>query len=297
MAPAADHLCRLLLSDLTRPNRPAAAPRLTYVKNETPLAVLLVGGMKNQSYQEDVDIAAASVERMLSSFAVLSPCDVDRIRGWFRGPALTHAPGSPVPLHPDRRDARIVARGWVARGAMLEDGRRQIVGLSLPGDVILAADSVDADMAVWALTDASTLDATRLQEAISEGADVSPRLMEAWRQFRSAERLRLARHVIRLGRLSAYERTAHLLLELYERQSRLGAVEPSVLHLPLTQDMLADILGLSAVHMNRTLQQLRRAGLVDYRTGRAILPDLSGLALAAGLSIADALGEAPTLAP
>ena len=297
MAPAADHLCRLLLSDLTHPNRSAAAPRLTYVKNETPLAVLLVGGMKNQSFQEDVDIAAASVERMLSSFAVLSPCDVDRIRGWFRGPALTHAPGSPVPLHPDRRDARIVARGWVARGAMLEDGRRQIVGLSLPGDVILAADSVDADMAVWALTDASTLDATRLQDAISEGADISPRLMEAWRQFRSAERLRMARHVIRLGRLSAYERTAHLLLELYERQSRLGAVEPGVLHLPLTQDMLADILGLSAVHMNRTLQQLRRAGLVDYRTGRAILPDLSGLALAAGLSVADALGEAPTLAP
>jgi len=248
--------------------------------------------MKNQSYQDDVDIAAASLERMLSSFAVLSSSDVDRIRGWFRGPALAHPPGSPVPLHPERKDARVVARGWVARGAMLEDGRRQIVGLSLPGDVILATDSVDADMAVWALTDASTLDATLLWDAISESADISPRLLEAWRQFRSAERLRLARHVIRLGRLSAYERTAHLLLELYERQSRLGAVEPGVLHLPLTQDMLADILGLSAVHMNRTLQQLRRAGLVDYRTGRAILPDLPGLALAAGLSIADALADA-----
>ena len=221
---------------------------------------------------------------MLSSFAVLSSSDVDRIRGWFRGPALAHPPGSPVPLHPERKDARVVARGWVARGAMLEDGRRQIVGLSLPGDVILATDSVDADMAVWALTDASTLDATLLWDAISEGADFSPRLLEAWRQFRSAERLRLARHVIRLGRLSAYERTAHLLLELYERQSRLGAVEPGVLHLPLAQDMLADILGLSAVHMNRTLQQLRRNALVDYRAGRAVLQNLTSLAQAANLS-------------
>ena len=57
--------------------------------------------------------------------------------------------------------------------------------------------------------------------------------------------------------------------------------------------LLADALGLSAVHINRTLQQLRRAGLVDYRTGRAILPDLQGLALAAGLSIADDLADAP----
>lgn len=249
--------------------------------------------MKNQSYQDDVDIAEASLERMLSSFVALSPADVDRVRGWFHGPALVHPPGGSVSLHPERQDARVVARGWIARGAMLEDGRRQIVGLSLPGDVILAADAVDADMAVWALTDASTLDASLLWEAISESVDVSPRLLEAWRQVRSAERLRLARHVIRLGRLSAYERTAHLLLELYERQSRLGAAEPGVLHLPLTQDMLADILGLSAVHINRTLQQLRRAGLVDYRTGRAILPDLQGLALAAGLSVADDLADAP----
>ena len=243
--------------------------------------------MKNQSYQDDVDIAAASLERMLFSFAVLSPGDIECIRSWFHGPAMVHPPGGAVSLHPERKDARVVARGWIARGAMLEDGRRQIVGLSLPGDVILAADVVDADMAVWALTDASTLDASLLWAAISEGVDVSPRLLEAWRHFRSAE------HVIRLGRLSAYERTAHLLLELYERQSRLGAAEPGVLHLPLTQDMLADILGLSAVHMNRTLQQLRRAGLVDYRTGRAVLPDLQGLALAAGLSIADDLADAP----
>ncbi len=229
---------------------------------------------------------------MLSSFAVLSPPDVDLIRSWLQGPALIHPPGGPVPLHPERKDARVVARGWVARGAMLEDGRRQIVGLSLPGDVILAADSVDADMAVWALTDASTLDATTLWNAFSDRCDISPRLLEAWRQFRSAERLRLARHAIRLGRLSAYERSAHLLLELYQRQSRLGAPDPGVLHLPLTQDMLADILGLSAVHMNRTLQQLRRAGLVDYRTGRAMLPDLPGLALAAGLSMTDAPTDA-----
>lgn len=94
----------------------------------------------------------------------------------------------------------------------------------------------------------------------------------------------MARQVVRLGRLNAYERTAHLLLELHERQVRLGSARGGALHLPLTQDVLADILGLSAVHMNRTLQQLRRNVLVDYRPGRTVLQDLPGLVQAANLS-------------
>ncbi|MFC5371057.1 Crp/Fnr family transcriptional regulator [Brevundimonas faecalis] len=247
--------------------------------------------MKNQSYQDDLEVAAASLERVLSSFGALAPGDPLRIRSGFRGPSLLHTPGGAVPMCPERDDARVVARGWIARGAMLEDGRRQIVGLSLPGDVILATETIDTDMAAWALTDAVTLDAAPLRSAVMEGRDVSVRMLDAWRRSRSAERLRLARHVIRLGRLSAYERTAHLLLELYERQSRLGTTEPGVLHLPLTQDVLADILGLSAVHMNRTLQQLRRDRLVDYRAGRTILRDRPGLALAAGLSVIEDVSD------
>ena len=65
---------------------------------------------------------------------------------------------------------------------------------------------------------------------------------------------------------------------------RLGTAHGGALHLPLTQDVLADILGLSTVHMNRTLQPLRRDVLVDYRTGRTLLQDLPGLVQAANLS-------------
>lgn len=240
--------------------------------------------MKNQSETDHDARLTASLEQMLGSFGALSGEDLALIRASFTGAPHQHAAGVPVTMSPERNEARLVVRGWVARGAMLEDGRRQIVGLSLPGDVIVALGSVDMDMLVWTLTDAETTEATAFWTEMSEPRTRGTPLLEAWRRFQAAERLRLARQVIRLGRLNAYERTAHLLLELHERQSRLGASGAGLLHLPLTQDVLADILGLSTVHMNRTLQQLRRSGLVDYRAGRTALPDLPGLAQAAGLS-------------
>ena len=240
--------------------------------------------MKNQSETHLETRHTASLERMLSSFGPLGADDIAYIRDCFTGALKTHAAGTPVILAPERNEARLVFKGWAARGAMLEDGRRQIVGLNLPGEMIVALGAVDTDMLVWALTDVVTIDGTAFWTGMSELRTQSAPLLEAWRHYRTAERLRMARQVIRLGRLSAYERTAHLLLELHERQARLGPVVAGVLHLPLTQDILADILGLSAVHMNRTLQQLRRNALVDYRAGRAVLQNLTSLAQAANLS-------------
>lgn len=240
--------------------------------------------MKNQSETRDETRLTASLEQMLSSFGRLSVDDLNYIRDCFSGTMQTHVAGAPVILTPERNEARLVIRGWAARGAMLEDGRRQIVGLNLPGEMIVASGAVDTDMLVWALTDVVTMDGTAFWTAMSEPRTQSAPLLEAWRNYQTAERLRMARQVIRLGRLNAYERTAHLLLELHERQSRLSSVVAGVLHLPLTQDVLADILGLSAVHMNRTLQQLRRNALVDYRAGRAVLQNLASLAQAASLS-------------
>lgn len=240
--------------------------------------------MKNQSETGLGERLTSPLERMLASFAPVAPDDTMMIRRSFTAAPQQLPAGAALPLDPERNQARLVVKGWIARGAMLTDGRRQIVGLSLPGDVIVASGSVDADLQVWALTEIVTIDATAFWIALSEPGPTASTLREAWRRFRTAERLRMARQVIRLGRLNAYERTAHLLLEIYERQVRLGTAGGGVLHLPLTQDVLADILGLSAVHMNRTLQQLRRDVLVDYRAGRTVLQDLNGLTQAASLS-------------
>ena len=240
--------------------------------------------MKNQSETGLEPRLTAPLERMLASFAPMGTEGTSLIRLSLTGAPQQQPPGAVIPLDPEHNQARLVVSGWIARGAMLSDGRRQIVGLSLPGDVIVASGSVDADLQVWSLTEVVTVDATAFWTTMSEPGHLASPLREAWRRFRTAERLRMARQVIRLGRLSAYERTAHLLLELHERQVRLGTARGGVLHLPLTQDVLADTLGLSAVHMNRTLQQLRRNVLVDYRAGRTVLQDLPGLVQAASLS-------------
>lgn len=73
------------------------------------------------------------------------------------------------------------------------------------------------------------------------------------------------RAIVRLGCLDAYEKTANLLLEIAER---LGAGEGESIEFPLTQELLADLLGLSQVHVNRTLQQLRRDKLIELQSGR-----------------------------
>jgi hypothetical protein len=84
-------------------------------------------------------------------------------------------------------------------------------------------------------------------------------------------------HVVRLGRQTAYERMAHLILELHWRSMLIGQADDQSFNLPLTQEILADFLGLSIVHVNRTLQQLRREHLIEIAGSRVILLDASQL--------------------
>ena len=76
---------------------------------------------------------------------------------------------------------------------------------------------------------------------------------------------------MRLGRQTAYERMAHLLLELHGRLAEIGEARGESFHLPIKQEVLADALGLSLVHVNRTLQQMRRDGLIDMRGAQLTL--------------------------
>jgi CRP-like cAMP-binding protein len=88
-------------------------------------------------------------------------------------------------------------------------------------------------------------------------------------------------HIVRLGRQSAYERTAHLFLELRERLAVVGMIQGDTFVLPLTQDQMAEILGLSVVHVNRTLQQMRRDGLIEIKHAHINLLDLKALMVVA----------------
>ena len=88
--------------------------------------------------------------------------------------------------------------------------------------------------------------------------------------------------IVSLGRRSSAERVAHLLLELYFRGVRSGIADNDQLELPLSQTVLADALGMTPVHINRTLQDLRRSGAVELKRGLMRIYNPTALARMSG---------------
>lgn len=172
-----------------------------------------------------------------------------------------------------------IESGWAMRHSSLACGRRQILNLLLPGDIGDLQGLVDtrADHSVTAMTQlmVSEVDAPRFLELIERNAEVSAALL--WSVVQEEGILR--EHIVRIGRRSARIRLAHLLLELVRRQALGGGPSDGRLEAKLTRDVLADSLGLTPVHISRTLSELRRSGLVALEErGRLRVTDIGELA-------------------
>jgi CRP-like cAMP-binding protein len=172
----------------------------------------------------------------------------------------------------------ILLSGWAARVRALPDGRRQIVHLLLPGDSIgLGASPWAGDrLAVVALTPVIVVDAEPVRDAIRAASPEHGGLVEACRRAAWCEQVYFLNAIVRLGQQTAYERLAHLLLELHTRLDCVGLVSPKGFQLPVTQDVVAHALGLSLVHLSRTLRQMRNEGAIALQPGRVQLlkPDI-----------------------
>ena len=199
--------------------------------------------------------------------------------------------------HPPNRDLyvagtsppppRMIVAGWACQYRLLPDGHRQIVSLKLPGDLVwpLMPVRLPSSCAVAALTELETVNALPLVEAAGAAEPVHPGLSHAVRVMAHLHDMLLYDQIVRLGRQTACGRFAHLMLELRERLSRVGLVDGNSFAMPLTQDVLADVLGFSVVHVNRTVQQLRRDGLLEIRNGRVTLLQLAALQELAGWTL------------
>jgi len=211
------------------------------------------------------------VVRRLTAYATLSEADEALVRA-LGDRRERHAPGEELigEGQPARR-ARFVVAGWAACQRVLPDGRRQIFRLILPGDGLGLHErgSPAVPWTVVALTALETVDAQALVEAAEAGRSTA--LSQALVGAALSEEQLLLDHLVRLGQQTAYERVAHFLLELQRRLQVAGLGDSRRFPLPLTQEILADALGLSIVHVNRTLQQLRREGLIELRSRVAIL--------------------------
>lgn len=167
--------------------------------------------------------------------------------------------------------------GWAFRFKALPDGRRQILNILLPGDLVgLQAELMAASPhGVEALT-AVSLCAFRHDTLWGLYRD-HPRM--AWDlTWLAAHGERLTDDaLLTVGRRNATERVAMLLVHLYKRAASVGLARNGVIDFPLAQMHIADTLGLSVVHTNRTLQRLRGMGLIRLAEGRLAIGDLRAL--------------------
>jgi CRP-like cAMP-binding protein len=151
----------------------------------------------------------------------------------------------------------------------------------LPGDVCDLNSFVleRTDHSILALTDVTVARLT--PEAVEELTDGHPRLLRAlwWAQL--VDQAITREWVMNTGQRTALERTAHLLCELFWRLRAVGQTRGDTCELPITQIELGDTLGLSSVHVNRMLQELRREGLIVLRDRELVIADLELLQSAA----------------
>jgi CRP-like cAMP-binding protein len=167
----------------------------------------------------------------------------------------------------------LVLDGVACRYKTLHNGRRQIVGFVVPGDICDSRVFVlrRMDHSIGALT---ALSYARIEtDDILALSDASPRVTRAFWWNDLVEESIAREWLLNIGQRSAYERMAHLLCEIYVRLSLVGMAQNGDCALPLTQTELADALGISAVHTNRTLQTLRSEGLIVLQRGRLQIPD------------------------
>lgn len=239
-------------------------------------------------------VSASRIDPIVRRLEAHNPLGAARekvVRG-LSGPANRHPAGSELYAEGQiGAEAVFVLKGWAACQRILGDGRRQIFRLVLPGDIIgLEAGRGPPGWSVAALTPLETISATPVLDTAMAGAIRVARAIAMG--VRQEERL-LLDQLVRIGRLSGQERVAHLLLELRDRLEVVGLSDGRRFPLPLTQDVVGDTLGLSAIHVNRVFKSLRQAGLFEVRAGVVTLLRPADLAMLAGRpERADAAGSA-----
>lgn len=229
-------------------------------------------------------IQQSPLMRKLSTFVALSDDDLVMLARFHRR-RRTFAAGHEL-IHEGQKNQStfILAEGWACSYKMLPDGERQIVDFQVPGD-FLGLRSV-----LFRTTDHSVDAVTRIEASevlasdILEGFATAPRLATAVLWAASRDEAMVVEHLVNLGRRSGEERMAHFLLELGARLRLIGVGDKTGFDCPLTQYHLADVLGLSAVHVNRVLRHLRDEGLVTFQKGRVSFDDFTKLTDLAGFN-------------
>ena len=178
--------------------------------------------------------------------------------------------------------AYLILEGLAVTHRTLHDGGRQIVALHFPGDWVGLSDVIGG-YHVQGLTAVTSVTAARLpKDALQKLIAMDAELSALFTNYMVRDARISQEWLVGLGRRSAYARTAHLICEIALRHAETDPLVSGRCPFPLTQVELADVLGLSIVHVNRVFQRLRSEGLIVLASSKLTILSWSGLVKAAG---------------
>ena len=220
----------------------------------------------------------------MTQFRAFSPDELKFVSSFKRGELVAET--GAIILAEGAHSAQLftLLSGWAFRFKTLEDGRRQILNYCLPGDLIGLQGSVIGamDHSVEALTPAvlCVFQRDRLPELFRNQPGLS--FDVTW--LASREERMLDENLLSLGRRTALERAAYLIAFLYQRSAAVGMTDHKALLIPISQQHVADTLGLSIVHTNKTLRKLSEKKLIRWHDRACEVLDAAGLMEVAGWS-------------
>lgn len=214
----------------------------------------------------------------LRALAELTPADIaaleaatSRSRAYVPRQDLIREGDEPGPVF-------VMLEGWACRYKYLPSGTRQIMAFLMPGDACDLHVNVLAEMdhSIQALSPAkvATISRTEMQAMMSD----HPNIARAMYSAQLIDEGVMRAWIVSMGRRSSIERVAHLMCELYLRARNIGLATNGGLALPSSQIVLADALGMTPVHVNRVLKELRQSGAMAL--GRGSLEILNPVKLA-----------------
>jgi CRP-like cAMP-binding protein len=225
----------------------------------------------------DVSLAEHPFVARLLRLMQLSAADLRSLELIIEGERLVKKRKDLVVVGDEYRNLCFVKDGYAIRYKLLRSGKRHILNVILPGDVIGFPVSF-LDRSIYSVVAVSdlTYNICRLDSYVRLCYE-QPRFGLALSWLAAHEAAIYAEHIVDLGRRTPLERLAHFLLEMHARLLTVGRAEKASFDLPFSQEVMSDVLGLSVPHLNRVLQQLRAERLITSRSRQVELTDMASL--------------------
>jgi CRP-like cAMP-binding protein len=176
----------------------------------------------------------------------------------------------------------VMLEGWACRYKILPSGTRQVLAYLMPGDScdLHVGLLAEMDHSIQTITPATFANVDRAE--MDRILDEYPLIAKAIYVAQLVDEGTMRAWITSMGRRASVERVAHLLCELYIRARNIGLTKEPHFALPVSQLLLADSLGMTAVHLNRVVKELRNSGAMTVERGSIVLSDLPHLVRIAG---------------